>query len=243
MFSTYAAIVKNLRGVVLLELGEKGVDKSLDWLIKRFRYRNLGLAPIIAEKYRDRIKKYLAGNPFRELAYPIASIKEFRGKLAEKLELSEEVLETLVFSSIYVSPVIMIGDTYLDELMEISINTVNTCRELNTNEWKLHLRIADYSVLDMYEWSIENARYVVSSLKTNKDFTNALVERYRRIEKDRKRYWRIMCNEGRQVFVLYIDMLKLVMNREPGLLKDIDDDCLAIMGIISVVRVPPGISG
>ncbi|MEM4757367.1 MAG: hypothetical protein QW254_04940, partial [Desulfurococcaceae archaeon] len=108
MFSTYAAIVKNLRGVVLLELGEKGVDKSLDWLIKRFRYRNLGLAPIIAEKYRDRIKKHLAGNPFRELAYPIASIKEFRGKLAEKLELSEEVLETLVFSSIYVSPVIMI---------------------------------------------------------------------------------------------------------------------------------------
>lgn len=242
MFLNYVAIVKNLRGVVLLELSERGVDNSLNWLIKRFRYRNLGLTPTLVEKYRERFGRYLAGNPFRELAYPVISIENFGKKLTERLGLSREVVETLVFSSIYVSPLIVIGDTYLDELEKISVNTINTCRELNTNEWKLHLRIADYSILDMYEWSIENAKRVINALRTSVDITSEMAERTRRIEKDKKRYWRIMCNEDKQLFMLYVDMLKLILSREPGLLKDIDEDCIAVMSIIPVVRIPPGIS-
>ncbi|MEM3763504.1 MAG: hypothetical protein QW721_03740 [Desulfurococcaceae archaeon] len=42
-FSRYAAIVKNLRGVMLFNMDEEGVEASIHWLVKRFRYRNLGL--------------------------------------------------------------------------------------------------------------------------------------------------------------------------------------------------------
>jgi hypothetical protein len=45
LFSSYAAIVKNLRGVVLLDPDEEGAWTTMEWLVKRFRYRDLGVTP------------------------------------------------------------------------------------------------------------------------------------------------------------------------------------------------------
>jgi len=44
-FARYAAIVKNLRGVVLADLLEEAASRGLEWLTKRFRYRDLGVVP------------------------------------------------------------------------------------------------------------------------------------------------------------------------------------------------------
>jgi hypothetical protein len=43
LFARYAAVVKNLRGVALFDLGEEGSWDSVEWLVRRFRYRDLGV--------------------------------------------------------------------------------------------------------------------------------------------------------------------------------------------------------
>lgn len=241
MFSIYAALVKNLRGVVLVNPDEPGFEKSLNWLIKRFKYRNLGLTPSFVEKYRDRINKYLKGNPFRELAYPVTSILEFEEKLVKYLNFSREVSELLVFSSTYISPGLVIGDTYLMPLKSISIDSIYICKKLGLNDWKLHLRIADYTVLDMYEWCIENTEKVVERLRNGSPFSDLVNERLSLVKRDKKRYWRIACEDGKQLFLLYVDILKLIVDKAPALLKDINQDSYAALSIVPIVYIPASI--
>ena len=111
MFARYAAIVKNLRGVVLFDLEESGVWSSVMWLVNRFKYRNLGVTPAIYMKYSDRLEKYMNGNPFRLLIYPI-----------------QELSELLVMSSLYIYSAMIIGKKYEVELDKLSIGAVKTCR-------------------------------------------------------------------------------------------------------------------
>lgn len=242
MFSLYAALVKNLRGVVLMDLDEEGVEKSLKWLIKRFRYRNLGVTPSLLEKYKDVLSKYLNGNPFKILVYPMKSIEEFINELVSEVELTREIIEFLVFSSIYISPGILIGQKHLDTLRDISVNAVFTCKKLSMSDWKLHLRIADYTILDLYEWSIHTARQATRFIEDRENLFKILYERAGQIEKDKKRYWRINCSEGKNIFLLYIDNLKLLIDKSMKLLSIVNEESLASLAIIPVVYIPPGVS-
>ncbi|MEM1596583.1 MAG: hypothetical protein QXS24_05475 [Desulfurococcaceae archaeon] len=243
MFSLYAALVKNLRGVVLMDLEEKGVEISLKWLVKRFKYRNLGVTPSLLEKHRDILSEYLGGNPFRTLAYPVKLFEAFVNELLEELKLTREIVEFLVFSSIYISPGILIGEKYLDKLRDISIDAVFTCRELSVSDWKLHLRIADYTILDLYEWSINTARQAITyiKIKDKENLSKILHERVERVERDKKRYWRIACSERRNLFLLYIDNLKLLIDRSTELINMVNEDSIASLAIIPVVHIPPDV--
>ena len=77
----YIVAVKNMRGVVVLD--NSSVEK-IKWLVKKFRYRNLGLTPSTIERYRDIVGDYLGGNPFIELALPYSGLE----KLIDVLYLS-----------------------------------------------------------------------------------------------------------------------------------------------------------
>lgn len=241
MFSKYAAVVKNLRGVVLFNFDEEGVESSLNWLINRFKYRNLGLTPLAVNKYRYRLGRYLAGNPFRELVPPVPAVRNLVAKLVHVLPLEAETVELLVFASTYISPGILVGETYLDRLKSLSIDAVYACKDLDLGSWKLHLRIADYTVLDMYEWSIETARKAIQLVKRGESVASVLKERALRVERDKKRYWRIACSEGDRLFLLYLDLLRTLAETSVDLLSNIDEDALAALSIVPVVYIPPGL--
>ena len=68
-FARYAAIVKNLRGVVAADLEESGVEESIKWLASRFRYRDLGVGPMMVERFGSELQKFLGGKPLRELVF------------------------------------------------------------------------------------------------------------------------------------------------------------------------------
>ncbi|MEZ0394535.1 MAG: hypothetical protein ABWK00_05800 [Desulfurococcaceae archaeon] len=238
LFSVYAALVKNLRGVVLLDPEEDGALESLEWLSRRFRYRNLGVPPSLLRKHAEGLSKYLGGRPFRALAYPLRALEQLAGELSAGLNLDEEVAELLVLSSIYVSPAILIGNNYLGEAKSLSISSVETCRELSLSEWKLHMRIADYTILDMYEWSVSSALKALEELRTGHVPSEILSERRRAVERDKKRYWRISCSGGRP-FLLYVDVLDAAIKGAPGFLANAPDDCAAALSIVPVIHVPP----
>jgi len=77
---------------------------------------------------------------------------------------------------------------------------------LTNSDLKLHLRIADYSVLDMYAWSIENSHKILSLVFKGKDYRQVLEERVKRVCDDSRRFWRIV-GEGELPVVMYLDLL------------------------------------
>ncbi len=243
MFARYAAIVKNLRGVVLFDLNEEGVTDSIKWLVKRFRYRDLGLVPSVLARYRDILQPYLNGNPFRELVYPVPELEALTSCFEQCLNVPRAVAELLVFSSTYISPGIVVGSRYIEYIKRLAQTTVYACKEMDTNSWKLHLRIADYTVLDSYERAvIESLEILLAESEQLKHVNTVLEERNKRILEDTKRYWRLKCTEGEQPirpFLFYIDNLRLFANCG---FKPRKPNYAAALAIIDVVYIPSGLS-
>ncbi|MEM0042663.1 MAG: hypothetical protein QXP94_02055 [Thermofilaceae archaeon] len=230
MFSRYAALVKNLRGVVLLNPNEEGALDTVKWLSKRFRYRNLGLTPSSVKALGGRVFR-----PFRELAYPIKPLEVLVSRFTGK-GMPPELAELLVFASTYVSPALIIGSTYLSSLEEIKVDVVRVCRDLSVLDWKLHLRVADYTVLDMYDVCVEEA---LSVLKDPSVLPKVVAERRERVAEDKKRYWRIACESGRP-FIIYIDNLSIAAKL--GVLEEeVCEDWAAALSVVAVVCVPAGL--
>jgi len=232
-FAKYAALVKNLRGVVIADLDEGGVWESIEWLVARFRYRDLGLPPGMLAAYRHRLERYLGGNPFRELVAPVKSVERVVDMFSSA-GVSRTVAEGLVYASVYVSPLIVVGAAFLDEFRELSVGGVLVCKEMDLESWRLHLRIADYVILDFYERAVDEA---LEAIRGAVDVSALLGERAKRVSADRKRFWRIMCGEGRE-FLFYVDNLRIAA--EKGLLGRLDEDSAAALAIVPAVVVPPG---
>jgi hypothetical protein len=216
MFSRYAAAVKNLRGVLLLEPEEENIEASLDWLVKRFKYRNVGIPPSLVAGGRNLFQKHLEKGPFLELAYPVKSLTSLVDLVETGLGLEKSKAEALVLASAYVSPLLMLGKKSLRSLEPLSVDRVEARVKLTPRDLKLHLRIADYSVLDFYRWSVENAE----RLWVTKNLSDLVKERAERIARDKKRYWRLRGGEKPLPFLLYVDLVQTIVNN-PGLLKNL----------------------
>ncbi|MCI4437804.1 MAG: hypothetical protein JHC33_13440 [Ignisphaera sp.] len=240
MFARYAAIVKNLRGVVLFDLSEDGAWESVEWLVKRFRYRDLGLPPSVYKRYPDKLEKYMGGNPFRLLTYPLQELEAFAQEFAKCLNADYEVAELLTLSSIYISPAMIVGKRFEPVVGRFSVEVVKTCKELGLEDWKLHMRIADYTVLDMYESSISSALSVIETC-SERSLEDVLSQRIESIRKDVKRYWRILCNDAQaKPFLYYIDNLRLYT--QTCELKSLcgRSNVAAALATIPVIAIPPG---
>ena len=235
-FARYAAIVKNLRGVVLADIDEDGVWSSVMWLVNRFRYRDLGVVPSVVKRYRSLLERYLNGNPFRELVSPTGSIQIFIERLGRASGLPLEVVELLALSSAYVSPAIVIGNRYSGYLKEVSTDVVNVCKDMDTNSWKLHLRIADYTILDIYEASVGEVLNAIEKGVSRELLEKISDGRRSVIEADKKRYWRIACDSGKP-FLYYVDMVNIVLRYY--VYKDLVADHAACLSIVPVVMIPP----
>jgi hypothetical protein len=231
-FAKYAAVVKNLRGVVLLNPREEGALRGLEWLVKRFKYRNLGVPPSLVDSAGSLLTKYLGGKPLRELALPVAALKPLPERLAGSLRLPLEVAELLVYASSYISPALLIGRSYLEHLTSLAAGVVKVCKEMDTQSWKLHLRIADYSVLDFYEQCVDEALSVIEGAEP----LPLLEARSERVRRDARRYWRVACDSG-EVFLVYVDNLSLAF--QAGLHRGVERDAAAALSIVPVVCIPP----
>jgi len=230
VFSRYAALVKNLRGVVLLDPREEGALGSVKWLASRFKYRNLGLPPALHTRFPE-----LKRRPFRELAYPTEPLRELAELLAGA-GLPQEVAELLVLSSSYVSPAIVVGSRFLEVLDSLALDRVLVCRDLSTQDWKLHLRIADYTTLDMYELCVEEA---LQALRAPGSLSELLGARAERAARDKRRYWRVACDRGRPL-ILYLD--NLAVAAKLGVLGSgrSHPDWAAGLSVLAAVCVPAG---
>lgn len=211
MLSRYAALVKNLRGVILMNPEDEVASDILNWLVDRFKYRNLGLPPSTVERYPSRLKGKLGGKPFVELVHPSRVMAPLSNLIENGLSVSAEAAEAVVLASTYVCPVIAVGPSAKKALDPLIVKTVERKARLDNKGWKLHLRIADYTVLDLYSWSTLHAEQLWNPALHYDSF---IAERAKRIEKDVKRYWRLMKgSESAKPFLGYIDVAQLLAEK------------------------------
>jgi len=240
LFAKYAALVKNLRGVVLFDLREEEVKNSIKWLMNRFKYRNLGLPPSLFEKYKDELEDYLKGRPLRRIVYPVIELKDMVETLSNNFSTPFEVFEALILASSYISPLLVLGSRFIPYIESLSSEVVRVCKDkvMDVRQWKLHLRIADYSIIDIYEQSVMEAMEVISKFKLGslkiEEIEQILGNRREKIKIDTNRYWRIKCSEGKP-FLYYVDMLSIAKN----VLKYLSENHAAGLSIVPVVRISP----
>lgn len=225
MFASYAALVKNLRGVVLLDRKEKGIEKTVRWFGGRFKYRQIGVPPSLHDF------EHLKGGPFVPVTYPTKSLRDL-ARLAGTL-VRPEAAEAVVLASAHVCPVMALGKSW-ELLRPLAVGEVMG-GEMDARSLKLHLRISDYTVLDLYQWSTENSRRLWRGEGLGE-------ERARRVERDKKRYWRL--KEGKKPFLLYLDLARK-LSENPRLLKELlelpEEEVTAGLAILSaVVLEAPG---
>lgn len=221
----YAPLVKNLRGVVYFKATPKILMEKVEWLRKHFKYRNIGVPPCFRE---------YSGGVLVELAFPASAFKTFVEAFSKE-GLNREALEALTLALVYVSPLYLLEEEALRDFEKIVIGSVKTEKELDTRSWKLHLRIADYSVLDMYAWSSEHGFEALKRLAASEDISGFLEERKKRVEKDRRRYWRIIGEKGRD-FLVYLDPLLLFEPETATLaLKILGEFAPSVLGICVAV--------
>ncbi|RLF00186.1 MAG: hypothetical protein DRJ63_03165 [Thermoprotei archaeon] len=226
-FHLYAATVKNLRGVVYSGDSPNVFEEKIKWLVRRFRYRNLGYLPELAKKYPI-IEKYL-GKPFIRLYYPIPELKELVELLEEKLGTASKYI---ALSSIYVSPLVVIGEKTLSTVQEFSVDCVMTEKDMSDRDWKLHMRIADYTVLDFYKWSTEVSSKILQLYFRGEDYSTLIAERISKIRADKRRYWRISSDKGKPI-IMYLDLLSRVI--ETDLARDLKSYLSVAPAVLAIV--------
>jgi len=183
------------------------------------------------------ISEYLGGRPLRVLTYPVSDIEELVKVLVKASKLPEYLTEALVLASTYVSPLMVLSEGYIKIIKGLAVGKVTAYGDLSINDWKLHLRIADYTVLDMYETCVTEAIKVINDELSVKEVIKA---RHERVSKDLKRYWRFKQMKGTEwVFMYYIDMVKLIVESgiDPRNLNPNQAAGLAVVPAINLCKV------
>jgi len=205
-FSHFLATLKNLRGVVLF-YPDDGVEEELKWIINKFRYRNVGVTPTLLEKVGgEQIRARLSKKPFVSLPIPFPSIAEWITASARYANIDPLVMESIILSSCFVSPLLVLKRTLMKDMLPFVVWTLESSTELNDQEIKRHLRIADYAVLDFYQTMTQGA---YDALEMG-DIQRLLEERKEKAKEDgQKRFWRLTA-EGEvqpRELVVYLDPL------------------------------------
>ncbi len=205
--SHYLAYVKNLRGVMFGSGSEDSVISGVKWLKQRFRYRNLAVPNYLVKHY-PKVEE-LVKEPLLKFTYPLPEVSRVAEVLAE-VTADPGLAEAVVLASSLISPVIAIGDDVVGKLRKLCIGEVLSEKELGIQDYKLHMRIADYSVLDMY---IEMVALSEEVLMDPRKLSSALKTREDRVKDDIKRYWRISGSKGKPI-IMYLDPLKVLGEEE-----------------------------
>ncbi len=221
----YVSILKNLRGVIYFSEGEEILEK-IKWINRHFRYRYVGISENILQKVEDKkIKQVLSKKPFIQLYYPSENIKRFIQFFVEIIEENSLLLESLLLSSCYVSPLFVLGEKALQQCESFAIHFLEVSEKLDDKKLKRHLRIADYGVIDIHEKTTHQAWEVIkeaSQYNLKNDFLKAerilesLIENRKELAKTdcKIRYWRLISegkSEGEKV-IIYFDPCALIFN-------------------------------
>ena len=206
----YVFLVRNLRGVYA-PLPSDDHGRYVGWLVKRYRYRDIGVTDCTVEASPNVFKDRLGGKPFHLLEPPTRSLEKGVSMAEEALgDVIEPCLaRTILLSLVYASPLYLTAGS-LGELRRAGLVVYEVKGGIpDLSSARLHMRITGYTVLDYYVESVRNALEAVEKNKAEA----VLMERTGFAEKDSRRYWRIV-GKGEETIVAYLDHVHLLIEKD-----------------------------
>ena len=156
---SYPYLVKNLRGIVYFS--EKvNAEKELEWLKKKFRYRDLGVSETL--KLKEKWKRLIT----------LPRIDE------------NPVIDSAFQASLFLSPLIILKERSLRDFEKGIVAKLKTSQKLSDKELKFNLRLVNYSITDFYLKAIELGKK--HDLKRRKELAEKDLKRFWRIEESKK---------------------------------------------------------
>ena len=157
----HLALVKNLRGIIYFNPALE-VKKEIDWLKKKFKYRDLGIGKTLAEKSK-----------LPQIFKVLDLLKERRVEI-----------EAIKLASAFVSPLIVLKEKSLKDFEDLIIEKIKIKEKLNDRELKRNLRLINYSITDFYQESIELAKK--KDLKGRKELIKKDLKRFWRLKFEKR---------------------------------------------------------
>ena len=156
---SYPYLVKNLRGIVYFS--EKvNAEKELEWLRKKFRYRDLGVSETL--KLKERWKRLII----------LSRIDE------------NPAIDSAFQASLFLSPLIILKERSLRDFEKGIVAKLKTSQKLTDKELKFNLRLVNYSITDFYLKAIELGKK--HDLEKRKELAEKDLKRFWRIEESKK---------------------------------------------------------
>lgn len=204
-FLKYISMLKNLRCILYFK---KSVEKEkLNWVVKKHRYRNVGVPLSVLNDCDNELRKVFEKKPFVSLHFPLDELNLFYEMLKRKSALSDAVLESVLLSSCYLSPIIILGQEMKKDFDEIIVWELRSDSSIGDAELRRHLRIAGYTILDFHERLSTDA---LEGIK-NRDLKMLCKKREEIARSDgEKRFWRFVSENKEMTRVLYFDVLREV---------------------------------
>ena len=220
MIEDYVYLSKNLRGVLALS-GEDDVESIVKWLSRKFRYRDIGVPESLVESNEDVFSGKLSGNPFYKLRCELDFLEKHVGCVREYLVgigVERSIADAVVLATCYVCPILS-TTRVVELLVERGLALKVLCgAKLDDKQAKLHIRIANYSVLDSLRSHVGEACKCLSEGLGGDWLRSRRVEW---CERDSRRYWRF--REGGEKIIAYIDYTPKLIEEKPKLAMEIAD--------------------
>ncbi|MFB6153257.1 MAG: hypothetical protein ABEJ27_03295 [Halodesulfurarchaeum sp.] len=145
------AQLRNIRAVLLFDPADPPPSETWSWLQRKHRYRNVGLAPAVAEETDpDALPD---GETITTLYIPIETVD----RIASGAHGSTPpwLAQSIYLASAYVAP-ILVQPPLLDSLTESSLWKLYPDIELTEEQLLRHLRILGYGMVDFQESMVES---------------------------------------------------------------------------------------
>ncbi len=198
----FVALLKNLKGMLLVDAERELSEQAVKWLVSKFRYRRIGIDPAVLEEASGKAKRLLTRKVFVPLPFPSKSIADFC-----KSFLQDGLARQVVLASCYVIPGIVAGSEQWRAFEEFACWKMESTAPLPDVEVKRNLRIVGYAILDFH---MEVSSKAYEALLEGK-LRDLLSERAEISRKDgEKRFWRLKQEgeEEKRVVVAYLDPLR-----------------------------------
>jgi hypothetical protein len=221
----YVSLLKNLRAVAFVDPNAPPPMEEIRWLRRKYKYRNIGVSRSLLKALQPKIKEIFLKKPFKTLESPISEIEDFIRTVSKiKMEVPNYIVESLVFASCYVNPIVVLGRDSLPILSPLVAWSMKSTTELPEVEIKRNLRIIGYAILDFHEKVIGEAykslRKIAEELKKGEKFEKVkndveklIKKRINLAKKDgEKRFWKLRQTGGEEerVVIAYLDIIPLI---------------------------------
>lgn len=241
-------LVKNMRGVLHAHkpLADELAERMISALRRSFRYRVLGYTRGFEENMPARLREGLRRRPFTQVALPHPSLQGLVEAYSQALKLSAVDVEALVIASATMTPLI-VPEIDVDLLEPLVIKVVRAEKPLNMASFKLHLRIAGYTIIDVYVEEALKGYEVVEKLVRGtlsaEEAEEFVKHRVTLAEQDTRRYWRVSSATGTPV-IAYLDLASALAKSHAklrGINLRLDKDWAPLaLSVVTAIAFKPG---